>query len=73
MKLMIRQERIQRRWTQEYVANRTGLSLAAIQKIETGQRRPSFDVLVKIEDLFGMDYRYLFNLPPRQKSSRKSA
>lgn len=66
MLLMLRQERIRREWTQEFMAKQVGLSLTAIQKIETGQRKPSFDVLVKLEDLFGMDYRDLFNLPQRQ-------
>lgn len=61
MHLMIRQERIRRGWTQDYVARETGLSLTAIQKIETGQRKPSYDVLVKLLDLFEYeDPRKLF-------------
>lgn len=60
MLLTLRQERIQRGWTQNYVAEKTGLSLTAIQKIETGQRKPSYDVLVKLEDLFGLTHRQLF-------------
>ena len=61
MLLMLRQERIKRGWTQSYVASQTGLSLTAIQKIETGQRKPSYDVLVKLLDLFDYnDPRELF-------------
>lgn len=60
MLLMLRQERIRRGWTQGYVAGQAGLSLTAIQKIETGQRKPSYDVLVKLEDLFQMNHRNLF-------------
>lgn len=60
MLLMLRQERIRRGWTQNYVAEQTGLSLTAIQKIETGQRKPSYDVLVELEDLFGLTHRQLF-------------
>ena len=72
MKLAIRQAREKWRWTQKYVADQTGITQAMLQKIETGQRRPSFDVLVKLEDLFGMDYRDLFNLPRRQpRDNRK--
>jgi transcriptional regulator with XRE-family HTH domain len=63
---MMKQERRSLSWTQEHVAQRAGITLSAVQKIETGQRRPSFDVLVKLEDLFEMDYRDLFNLPQRQ-------
>lgn len=60
MQLMLRQERIRHGWTQNYVAEQTGLSLTAIQKIETGRRKPSYDVLVKLEDLFGLTHRQLF-------------
>jgi len=60
MTLMLRQERIRRGWTQEYVAKQTGLSLTAIQKIETAQRNPSYPVLVKLEDLFRLSHRQLF-------------
>ena len=66
MQLMIRQERIENGWSQSNVAKQVGITQTMLQKIETGQRHPSFDVLVKLEDLFGMDYRDLFNLPQRQ-------
>lgn len=66
MLLMIRQERQRRGWSQSKVAKQLGLSQSMLLKIETGKRKPSFDVLVKIEDLFGMDYRDLFNIPQRQ-------
>mgnify|MGYP004528954765 CR=1 FL=1 len=66
MELAIRQERIKRGWSQSKVAKQVGLSQSMLLKIETGKRKPSFDVLVKLEDLFGMDYRELFNAPQRK-------
>ena len=66
MQLMIRQERIENGWSQSNVAKQVGITQTMLQKIETGQRHPSFDVLVKLEDLFVMDYLDLFNLPQRQ-------
>lgn len=57
---MIRQERIKRGWSCEYVAEKTGLSAEAIRLIETGERNPSYPVLVKLEDLFHMGHRKLF-------------
>ena len=57
---MIRQERIKRGWSIEYVAENTGLSDEAIRLIETGERNPSYPVLVKLEDLFHMNHRKLF-------------
>ena len=64
--LLIRQERINKAWTLEKVARQVGVTNQSISRIETGKSKPSFDVLAKLEDLFGKDYRELFNLPPRQ-------
>ena len=69
---LIRQERIANGWTQSFVAEQIGIKNTAIHAIETGQRYPSFPVLVKLEDLFGMDYRDLFNLPQRQLREQQS-
>jgi len=55
MNLKLRQERVEKGWTQEFVAQKVGTSKAAIQMLETGQRKPSYDVLVKLLDLFGYD------------------
>ena len=60
MLLKIRQERLRRRWTQEYVAEKIGISVPAFQYLETGKCKPSYDVLVKLEDLFHMSHRKLF-------------
>mgnify|MGYP000453070981 CR=1 FL=1 len=60
MHRMIRQERINRGWSCEYVAEKTGLTAEAIRLIETGERNPSYPVLVKLEDLFQMNHRELF-------------
>lgn len=58
---ILRQERIGRQWTQEYVAEKTGITKTAIQYLETGKCKPSYDVLVKLLDLFGYnDPRRLF-------------
>ena len=66
MILKIRQERIQRDWTQEYVAGQVGLTKQAIQLIETTQAYPSYPVLVKLEDLFNLTHRELFAAVPEE-------
>ena len=66
METKMRQERYIKGWTAKYVAKQIGVTVAAVQKMETGKRKPSFWVLVRLEDLYGMDYRDLFNLPQRQ-------
>ena len=61
MSLKIRQERIQKGWTQGFVARQIGLTKAAYRNIETGQRKPSYDVLIQLLDLFDYnDPRKLF-------------
>ena len=60
MKTVLRQEREKREWTQEYVAERLGVSPESISMLETGKRKPSYEVLVKLEDLFQRNHRQLF-------------
>ena len=61
MELALRQERRRKGWSQSYVAEKIGTSKATVQMLETGQRKPSFDVLVKLLDLFNYnDPRKLF-------------
>ena len=55
MYLMLRREREQRKWSQTYVAKMVGISRVAIQMLETGKIKPSYDVLIKLLNLFGYD------------------
>lgn len=64
MILVIRQERIRQGWTLEFVAKQAGVTKATLQRIETAKRKPSYDVLIKLEDLFGMTHRELFAAAP---------
>ena len=48
MSLKIRQERIQRGWTQGFAARQIGMTKAAYRNIETGQRKPSGVVSKKL-------------------------
>jgi len=57
---MIRQERIRNGWTLEFVGARVGINKATVHDIEIGRRKPSYDVLVKLEDLFCLSHRQLF-------------
>lgn len=55
----LRQERIRRGWTLAYVAAEIGITNQAISKIELGKSNPSYEVLVKLENLFNLSYRKL--------------
>ncbi len=60
MKIYMKQERIKRGWTQEQIAHCIGITAEAVSMLESGQRKPSYEVLVKLEDLFGKTHRELF-------------
>lgn len=61
MDLMIKEERIKRGWSCEKTAKAIGITKAAYRNIETGIRKPSYDVLIKLLDLFEYnDPRKLF-------------
>lgn len=60
MKLMLRQERINRGWTQKYVAEKCGVSLQLVCDWENNRRKPSYEVLVKLEKCFGKSHVNLF-------------
>ena len=42
------------------LARRTGLQPAAISHFETGERKPSFDNLIKLADALGVSMDFLF-------------
>lgn len=66
----MRQERILNGWSQEFIASEIGVTKQTIQRIETLQRKPSYDILVKLEDLFKLSHRKLFALVDEAPNSK---
>lgn len=61
MATRLEQERIKRGITREQLAKKIGITSEAIRLLEVGKRKPSYDVLVKLLNLFGYsDPRLLF-------------
>lgn len=59
----MRYERIKNGWTLDYVASQIGISNQAVSKIELQQtKNPSYIIIVKMENLFGLSHRELFSL-----------
>jgi transcriptional regulator with XRE-family HTH domain len=56
----LRKERLEKEWTLEYVGQQIGVSNQAVSAIEALKIKPSYDVLLKLENLFGQGHRYLF-------------
>jgi len=50
--LNIRKLRQSKGWTLQHVDDAVGPNKTAVYDIETGRRKPSYDVLVKLETLF---------------------
>lgn len=62
--LRLRQERIKNKWSQESVAEKLGITKSAYSFIETLKRNPSYEVLVKLENLFNLSHRDLLQQVP---------
>jgi len=64
--LFIRQERLKRCWTQDFVAKKIGTTKQTVQYLETGKIKPSYEVLVKLENLYNLSHRDLFQQIPNE-------
>lgn len=69
MYLQIRTLRLANNWTMEFVANEVGISKQMMCDIESNRRKPSYKVLVKLEDLYKKGHRELL----RESDSLASA
>lgn len=47
-------------WSQEFLAERTGVSAPYITQIELGKRTPSLDIVEKLALALGVEYKTLF-------------
>lgn len=56
---ILKQLRLERGWSQQDVADRIGLNKMTVSQYESGQRRPSFNRIEKIADVFQVDLNYL--------------
>ena len=57
--LRLKQLRVDKHMTQAQVAERIGVTASMVSSYETDIRLPSFEVVVRIADLFGVTVDYL--------------
>lgn len=57
----IKQIRLNNGWTQQYTADKIGITKASYSNIETGKRNPSLKVALKLQKLFGNSIERLLN------------
>lgn len=56
----LKQNRLDRKWTQQYVADIIEITKATYSNIETQKRSPSLKVALKLQSLFGLPIEKLF-------------
>ena len=62
--LGLQKERLARGWTLKFVGEKCGVSKQSVCNIEQGLRKPSYDLIAKLEDLFGLSHRELMKKIP---------
>ena len=67
----IRLLRLEKSFSQEYVASQLELSQSYYGRIENGKRTISVDCLMKILSVFDVDYNTFFNEMNNSQSSQK--
>ena len=66
----IEEERRTRRWSIAYVSSLIGVSAEAVRLLEKGERKPSYDVLIKLLELYDYtDPRKLFSTVSTQDNT----
>ena len=62
----LKQLRTEKHLTQSKVANKIGVTTSVVSSYETDIRLPSYDVLIKIANLFGVTVDYLLCLEDKR-------
>lgn len=59
--------RTMRRLTQKQIADQAGVAISAISAYESGNRYPSYDVLISLARIFHVSTDYLLGIDKREK------
>ena len=52
MELVLKRIRLEKGFTQMQIADKLGISVRTYQRIENNERKPSYDVIIKLQSLF---------------------
>lgn len=55
----LKQIRLENEWTQQYVADKIGITKSAYSNIENQNRSPSLKVAIQLQNLFGLSIEKL--------------
>ena len=56
---IVKSLRLERGWSQQDVADRVGLNKMTISQYENGKRKPSFEMIEALAEIFHVDMNYL--------------
>ena len=55
----LKQIRLENKWTQQYVADKIGITKSAYSNIENQNRSPSLKIAIQLQNLFGLSIEKL--------------
>ena len=55
----LKQIRLENKWTQQYVADKIGITKSAYSNIENQNRSPSLKVAIQLQNMFGLSIEKL--------------
>ena len=58
--------RTEKKLTQKQIADRIGLAISAVSSYESGTRYPSYDVLIKLAQIFHVSTDYLLGISDKR-------
>ena len=67
----LKQIRLENKWTQQYVADKIGITKSAYSNIENQNRSPSLKVAIQLQNLFGLSIEKLLENKNRNPTLTK--
>lgn len=67
----LKQIRFENKWTQQYVADKIGITKSAYSNIENQNRSPSLKVAIKLQKMFGLSIEKLLENKNSNPASAK--
>lgn len=67
----LKQIRLENKWTQQYVADKIGITKSAYSNIENQNRSPSLKVAIKLQKMFGLSIEKLLENKNSNPASAK--
>lgn len=71
IRMRLAEERKNAGYTQQQLAELTGIDDSLIAKTEVGKRKPDTEMIGKLAEFFGISTDYLFGLGPKYQNDKR--